>query len=183
MKLGYVFLLSYSLICWENVLLASPFSGWGAFLDVGQLKPINDDSGEEYQTSKIIGDQIDYQFALGDFLSCIFFVSENVNKGSVPSIKKYEYYKAGILGAELRAWVGPLFLGFHGGRYFLTWIETLSSYSGLKWSGGNGLGLGVESESGWSIGWYKEKSGKIKFNDSPDQRVEGDRFIFGYRWR
>ena len=67
--------------------------------------------------------------------------------------------------------------------FFLTWIESLSSYTGLKWSGGSGWGLGLEGKSGWSLGWYKEKSEKINFDDFPDQRIEGDRFILGYRWR
>ena len=44
-------------------------------------------------------------------------------------------------------------------------------------------GLGLEGKSGWSLGWYKEKSEKIDFDDFPDQRIEGDRFILGYRWR
>jgi len=106
-----------------------------------------------------------------------------MNKGVLPENTKYGYYKAGILGAEFRAWMGPLFIGVHGGQYFLTWIESLSSYTGLKWSGGSGWGLGLEGKSGWSLGWYKEKSEKIDFDDFPDQRIEGDRFILGYRWR
>ena len=182
MKFGYTILLA-SAMCWSTVLLANPGDGVGLFIDVGQLKTVNDYSGEEYQTSKLIGDQIDYQFALGDSFSFTLFVSENANKGALPGITKYEYYKAGILGAELRAWMGPLFIGVHGGQYFLTWIESLSSYSGMKWVGGSGLGIGLEGKLGWSLGWYREKSEKIDFDDFPDQRIEGDRLILGYRWR
>jgi len=103
----------------------------------------------------------------------------------LPDNTKYEYYKAGIMGAEFRAWLGPLFIGVHGGQYFLTWIESLSlgSYSGIKWSTGSGWGLGLESESGWSLSWYNEKSEKIIFGNLPDQRVEGNRILLGYRWR
>jgi len=43
--------------------------------------------------------------------------------------------------------------------------------------------LGLEGESGWSIAWYSEKSEKIIFDDLPEQRVEGQRIILGYRWR
>jgi hypothetical protein len=43
--------------------------------------------------------------------------------------------------------------------------------------------LGLEGESGWSLSWYSEKSEKIIFDDLPDQRVEGQRILFGYRWR
>ena len=76
-----------------------------------------------------------------------------------------------------------LFVGVHGGQYFLTWIESLSSYSGINWSAGTGFGLGLESKSGWSLGLYSENSEKIEFEDFPDQRVEGNRIIIGYHWR
>ena len=183
MKKLIPFILTTSLCFWTSALLAGPADGWGLFLDAGQLKPVNDDSGKEYQTSKIIGDQIDYQFALGDSFSFSLFGTEFVGKGTLPGITKYEYYKAGVFGVELRAWMGPLFVGFHGGQYYLTWIESLSSYSGIKWSGGNGFGFGLETNTGWSLGWYREKSEKIDFDDFPDQRIEGERIILGYRWR
>jgi len=48
---------------------------------------------------------------------------------------------------------------------------------------GTGFGLGLEGESGWSLGFYGENSEKIDFEDFPDQRVEGNRIIIGYRWR
>ena len=136
----------------------------------------------EYQQSKVFGEQIDYQFALGKSFSFLLFASENMNEGALPENKKYEYYKAGTIGAELRFWLGPLFLGVHGGQYFLTWIESLSSYTGIHWSEGSGFGLGLEGESGWSLGVYNESSEKIDFSDLPDQRVEGNRIIAGYRW-
>ena len=101
-------------------------------MDLGQLKPVNDDTGKENQTSKIIGDQIEYQFALGESFSFSLFGEEFGGKGALPDNTKYEYYKAGIFVAELRVWMGPLFFGVHGGRYFLTWIESLSTYTGLK---------------------------------------------------
>ncbi|MDE0793904.1 MAG: hypothetical protein OSB08_09695 [SAR324 cluster bacterium] len=79
--------------------------------------------------------------------------------------------------------MGPLFIGVHGGQYYLTWIESLSSYSGIKWSSGSGWGLGIEGESGWSLSWYDEKSENIAFDDLPEKHVEGKRIILGYSWR
>ena len=76
-----------------------------------------------------------------------------MNEGALPNNKKYENYKAGIMGAELRFWPGPLFVGVHGRQYFLTWIESLSSYTGINWSGVTGFGLGLEDESGCSLGF------------------------------
>ena len=101
-------------------------------MDLGQLKPVNDDTGKENQTSKIIGDQIEYQFALGESFSFSLFGAEFEGKGALPDNTKYEYYRAGICVAELLVWMGTLFFGVHGGRYFLTWIEALSTYTGLK---------------------------------------------------
>ena len=106
-----------------------------------------------------------------------------MNEVALPDNKKYEYYNAGIMGAELKFWLGPLFVGVNGGQYFITWIESLSSYTGINWSGGTGFGLGLEGESGWSLGVYNESSEKIDFSDLPDQRVEGNRIIAGYRWQ
>ena len=101
-------------------------------MDLGQLKSVDYDTGKEDQTSKIIGDQIEYQFALGESFSFPLFGEVFGGKGALPDNTKYEYYKDGIFVAELREWMGPLFFGVHGGRYFMTWIESLSTYTGLK---------------------------------------------------
>ena len=183
MKFNFIFLLTVILAFWTTVLQAVPDDGLGLFLDFGQLKVVNNETETEYQTSKIGGVQYDYQFALGDSFSLSLFGTEFVGKGALPDNTKYEYYKAGIVGAELRAWMGPVFIGLHGGQYYLTWIESQSSYSGIQWSGGSGWGLGLEGASGWSIAWYSEKSEKIIFDDLSEQRIEGQRIILGYRWR
>ena len=185
MKLKFTFLLGVVLLFWSSFLQAGPGEGLGLFLDFGQLKAVNYNTEIEYQTSKIGGGQYDYQFTLGGSFSFSLFGTEFGGKGVLPDNTKYEYYKAGIMGAEFRAWLGPLFVGVHGGQYFLTWIESLSlgSYSGIKWSTGSGWGLGLESGSGWSLSWYNEKSEKIIFGNLPDQRVEGNRILLGYRWR
>ena len=72
-------------------------------MNLGQLKLVNDDTGKENQTSKIIGDQIEYQFALGESFSFSLFWAEFGDKGALSDNTRYEYYKSGILGAELRA--------------------------------------------------------------------------------
>ena len=177
------FFLIFVLIIWASITFAGPGNGWGLLVDIGQLKAVNENTGKEYQESKVFGGQIDYQFTLGKSFSFLLFATENMNEGFLPGNTEYEYYKAGIIAAELRFWLGPLYIGIHGGQYYLTWIESLSSYSGINWSGGNGFGLGLEGESGWSLGLYSENSEKIDFKDFPDQRVEGNRIIIGYRWR
>lgn len=170
------------MIIWGSVSIAGPGEGLGLFVDLGQLKAVNENTETEYQESKVFGNQIDYQFALGESFSFLLFAAENSSEGSLPNNTEYEYYKAGIIGTELRFWLGPLYIGIHGGQYFLTWIESLTSYTGIHWSGGTGVGFGFEGESGWSFGVYNENSEKIVFKDLPDQRVEGNRIIVGYRW-
>ena len=165
-----------------SLTFAGPGGGLGLFADIGQLKAVNENTGTEYQDSKVFGGQIDYQFALGESFSFSLFAAENTSGGSLPNNTEYEYYKAGIIGAELKLWLGPLYIGIHGGQYYLTWIESLSSYTGIHWSSGTGFGLGLEGESGWSLGMYNENSEKIDFKDLPDQRVEGNRIIVGFRW-
>ena len=88
MKNRSAFFLIFLLTFWTSATQAGPIDGWGLFLDVGQLKPVNDASGREYHGPKIIGDQIDYQFALVDSFSFSLFASENMNKGVVPSNTK-----------------------------------------------------------------------------------------------
>tara|TARA_B100000686_G_C16602989_1_gene869647 strand:+ start:493 stop:1092 length:600 start_codon:yes stop_codon:yes gene_type:complete len=175
----FIFVLSF----WTSETFAGPREGLGLFVDIGQLKAVNENTGKEYQKSKVFGGQIDYQFAFGESFSFSFFSSENTNEGYLPDNKEYEYYKAGIIGAELKLWLGSLYIGIHGGQYYLTWIESMSSYTGINWSGGTGYGLGLRSKSGWSIGLYIENSEKIDFKDFPDQRVVGNRIVIGYRWQ
>ena len=69
----------------------------GLFLDFGQLKAVNNDTGTEYQTSKIGCVQNDYQFTLGDSFSLLG--TEFSGKGVLPDNTKYEYYKADLIGA------------------------------------------------------------------------------------
>ena len=177
----FLFLIFAFSICLSETF-AGPRQGLGLFADMGSLKAVNENTGTEYQESKVFGGQIDYQFILGESFSFSLFAAENTSEGTLPDNAEYEYYKAGIIGAELRLWMGPLYFGLHGGQYYVSWIESFSSYSGIHWSGGTGLGFGFEGESGWSLGIYNENSEKIYIEDLPDQRVVGNRIIIGYRW-
>ena len=147
-----LFFLIFSLSIWASVTFAVPKDGWGLLVDIGQLKVVNENTGTEYQGSQVFGAQIDYQFAFGESFSFLLFATENMNEGALPGNKKYEYYKAGIMGAELRFWLGPLFVGVHRGQYFLTWIESLSSYTEINWSDGYGFGMGLERVVAWICG-------------------------------
>ena len=71
MKSNIIFLFTVVLTSWTSVLHAGPGDGLGLFLDFGQLKAVNNDTGIEYQTSKIGGVQFHYQCTLGDSFSLL----------------------------------------------------------------------------------------------------------------
>ena len=104
-------------------------------------------------------------------------------EGAIPSKPEYQFYKSGIVGLQLKFWMGPLFIGLHGGQYYLTWIETISSYSAIKQAGGSGYSIGFETGSGWYLAAFSDKSRTFEFDEMPDQRVEGNRVLLGYRWK
>ena len=116
-----LFLIFAMSIC-SSVIFAGPGEGLGLFADIGQLNAVNENTGAEYQESKVFGGQIDFQFALGESFSFSLFAAENTNEGFLPKKTEYEYYNAVIIGAELKLGLGPLYFGIHGGQYFLTWI-------------------------------------------------------------
>ena len=93
-----LFFMVFALSIFVSITFAGPGDGWGLFVNIGQLKVFNKNTGTEYQQSKVFGDQIDYQFALGELFSFLLFATENMNEGALPDNKKYEYYKAGIMG-------------------------------------------------------------------------------------
>ena len=70
-----VFALS---IC-ASVNFSGSGDSWGLFVDIGQFKAVNENTGRECQQSKVFGDQIDYQFALGESFSISLFATENMN--------------------------------------------------------------------------------------------------------
>ena len=175
-------LLPLVLIFWIQHLLADPGEGWGTGLGGGSLKPVNASSGTSYQTSSVYSVTLDYQWPLGKSFSALITYVEHGGKGELPNNTKYQYYKTNLLGAEFRAWMGSFFVGVHGGQYFLTWIESLSAYSGIRSTGGSGYGLGFETKSGWMFSAYHEQSSTFTSSEFPDQKVEGNRIVLGYRW-
>ena len=73
-------------IC-SSVTFAGPGEGWGLFVDIGELKAVNENTGTEYQQSKVFGDQIVYQFALWESFSFLLFSTENMNECALPDNK------------------------------------------------------------------------------------------------
>ena len=55
------FFLIFALSIWASVTIAGPKDGWGLLVDFGQLKVVNENTGTEYQESKVYGGQIDFK--------------------------------------------------------------------------------------------------------------------------
>ena len=70
-----LFFLVFAMSICASVTFAGPGNDWGLFVDIGQFKVVNQNTGKEYQESKVLGDQIDYQFALGGSFSMLLFAT------------------------------------------------------------------------------------------------------------
>ena len=102
MKSNIIFFFTVALTFRTSVKHARTGDGLELFLDFGLLKVINNDTRTENQTSKIGSVQYNYQFTLDNSFSFSLLETEFSGKGVLHNTK-YEYYKAGIIGTELRA--------------------------------------------------------------------------------
>ena len=66
-----LFFMVFALSICASVTIAGPGEGWGFFVDIGQLKAVDENTGTKYQQSKVFGDQSDYHFALGETFSLL----------------------------------------------------------------------------------------------------------------
>ena len=166
-------------------LKAEPGQGFGLALSGGSLKPLNAVTGKDFQSSDSYGLAYDYQWLLGQSFSFSIMGFEHAGKAKLPPKSDYEYYKMGLISAELRAWIGSFFIGIHGGQSYLVWLESLSPTSIFKFgkTSGSGYSFGFETESGWMFVANSEKSRTFEYEDMPDQKFEGNRILLGYRWR
>jgi len=164
-------------------LIAEPGTGFGLAFEGGSFKATPHKNGKDFQSSASYGLSFDYQWEISQLFSFSILSFEHGGKSKLPPKSDYKYYKAGFVGAEIRTWIDSFFIGIHSGQYYLTWIESLKNSSDIGMISGNGFGFGLETQSGIFFAAYKEKSGVIKFRDMLNQKVEGSRFILGYRWR
>jgi len=166
----------------NSVIIAEGREGPGLAFEGGSFKPMYQDSRTDLQSTSSYGISLDYQWHISQSFSFSVLAFEHGGKSMSPPKSDHEYYKSGLLGAEIKAWISSFFIGIHFGEYYLTWIENLSNFTGINRASGYGFGLGIETKSGWMIAAYRENSEKIKIEDLPDQKLEGDRILVGYRW-
>ena len=182
MKLITIFFLYFTLTFFNSVLYANEREGPGLAIEGGSYKPLYDDAEKDIESSNFYGVSFDYQWDISHSFTFSLMGFEHGGKSNLPPKQDYEYYKSGFLGVGIKVWINSFFIDIHTGEYYLTWIETLSSYTGISQTGGNGFGLGIETKSGIIIAAFNEKSGVLKSDDMPNQRVEGNRLLLGYRW-
>ena len=65
--------MAFALRIYASVTFAGPGDGWWLFVDIDQLKVVNENTGTEYKQSKVFGDQIDYQFAMEESFFYSYF--------------------------------------------------------------------------------------------------------------
>jgi len=124
---------------------------------------------------------LDYQIALSNQFSISPFLMSsgetvNVSGGTVGH---------GILGLQLRYWVGDIFFGGHVGGYseVRTYTTGPFSISASGSGGGAGLVAGWENPDGGLYVMGQVDSATIKYEGSSDTKLSGFRLSAGYRWK
>ena len=177
-------LLLFVLSLLPNWLQATPIKGLGLHLSVGDLQISNSSTEQNYAESYAYGGIVDYQWTAADYFSVRLFGGEHIGSAQQPDKPDYNYFKTGLFGLEARVWASSsLFLGVQAGQAYLTWIESMESYTKIAWTNQSGYGVGFESDDGWTFAIYTQKTGTMEFEDLPDQRIDGIRLETGYRWK
>lgn len=183
MKISLIFFINITLIFLNSVSIANERTGFGLAIEGGSFKPFYDSASKNLGTSKSYGFSIDYQWDISESMTFYAIGVEHGGKSTSPPKQGFEYYKLGFLGGGIKAWISSFFIGVHFGEYYLTWIEKISSYTGIMQTGGNGFGFGFETKSGIIIAAYREKSGILNSDEMLKHKVIGDRILLGYRWK
>lgn len=122
---------------------------------------------------------LDYQFALTESLSLNpFLMTSGESVSNVNNVSSNH----GILGLQLRYWIGDAFVGAHIGSYseMLKFGNTGISTSAS--GGGAGLVAGWENPAGGLYVMGQLDSAKLNVTNT-DTKLSGVRLSVGYRWK
>ncbi len=123
---------------------------------------------------------VDYQFALNEHLSFNPFLMTSGE--GISGIGNNVSGNHGILGLQLRYWLGDAFFGGHLGSY----SETLTNYnfnlSTRASGGGAGLVAGWENPNGGLYVLAQFDSAKLNYTNT-DTKLKDVRLSVGYRWK
>lgn len=163
----------------SGAAIAEPKNGFG--LNAGAVNHKRDCGGCTVSTTSGMSIGVDYQFALSSSLSISpFLMSSSETNKNVPG----DTVGHGILGGQLRYWIGDLFLGGHLGNYsevIRSGGVTVASGAG----GGAGLVAGWEDKTGGLYVMGQVDSATVKFTSgfSGSIPINAFRLSLGYRWK
>lgn len=120
---------------------------------------------------------LDYQFALSDKFSISPFLMTSGESTSVSGVNAGH----GILGVQLRYWVGDMFFGGHLGGYSEVLTSGSMSLSGS--GGGAGLVAGWEKPDGGLYVMGQLDSATLTWDRFSDTKLSAFRLSVGYRWK
>jgi hypothetical protein len=177
MKSGKFLLSAAALfVLLTGTALAEPRNGFG--LNAGLVSHSRDCGGCLGSSTSGLSIGLDYQFALSDKLSISPFL---MTSGETSSNVSGSTVNHGILGAELRYWIGDTFFGGHLGAY----SEVISSGSISQTGNGGGAGLvaGWEKPDGGMYFMGQFDSATIRYSGYQDVKLAAFRLSIGYRWK
>lgn len=159
-----------------GVVSAEPRDGFG--LNAGLASHSRDCNGCAGSSTSGLSLGVDYQFALTDKFSISPFLmsssesSQNVSDTTVSH---------GIFGAQLRYWIGDMYLGGHLGSYSEVLTSGAMSLTGT--GGGAGLAGGWEQPDGGLYVMGQFDSATVKYTELADIKFSAFRLSVGYRWK
>jgi len=132
-------------------------------------------------TSSGIGIGFDYQFALGPNFSINPFLlssGESTSGTLLPGVTAGH----GILGLQLRYWVGDMFFGGHFGSYSEMLNDPVTGTTSNASGNGGGLVVGWENPQGGMFITGQYDSATVNYVDA-SVKLTGYRMSIGYRWK
>jgi len=127
---------------------------------------------------------LDYQFAVSSNFSISPFLLTSGEQSNYTNLVDVTAGH-GVLGVQLRYWVGDIFFGGHIGRYSqtLTFTSGSASLSSTGAGGGAGLVAGWESPDGGVYVMGQVDSAKLKYSTPGQTKMNAFRLSVGYRWK
>ena len=177
MKTGSLLLSAAALfVLLTGTALAEPRNGFG--LNAGLASHNRDCGGCIGSSTTGLSIGLDYQFALSNKFSISpFLMTSGETSSNVSGIA----VNHGIVGAELRYWVGDAFFGGHLGSYSEVFSSGGVSLTGN--GGGAGLVAGWEKPDGGMYFMGQVDSATIRFSGFQDVKLAAFRLSMGYRWK
>lgn len=163
-----------------TVALAEPKQGFGLF--GGTASHERSSGGTSLLGSSGLSIGVDYQIPISEFVSFNPFL-----ESSAESVESCDGCTAGhgILGLQLRVWLGDVFIGGHVGNY--SEVITIDTGFGTFDFTGSGTGAGAvigwEGSDGGLFLALQVDSATISYDFAADTDLTSTRLHIGYRWK